>query len=150
MGSENRALKDYQREFVHNIVNQGMSREDSYCLVMGITRSRQNEKEIVEKSRKELLKPNVNAYYIGLLEEVREKEQGKAMWTRELATEKLIRLAERAEQEIYDNGEKITMSRMNAILQPIKELNLMNGYNQINNKVEGTLVQIFGEDDLLD
>ena len=53
-------------------------------------------------------------------------------------------------QEIYVNGEKITMSRMNAILQPIKELNLMNGYNQINNKVEGTLVQIFGEDDLLD
>ena len=147
---ENRPLKDYQREFVHNIVNQGMSREDSYCLVMDIKRCRQNEREITQKATRELLKPNVNAYYIGLLEEVREKEQGKALWTRELATEKLLRLAERAEQEIYQNGEKITMSRMNAILQPVKELNLMNGYNQINNKVEGTLVQIFGEDDLLD
>ncbi len=150
MGSENRPLKDYQREFVHNIVNQGMNREDAYCLAKGITLCRQNAREVTEKAKKELLKPNVNAYYIGLLDEVREKEQGKAIWTRELATQKLLKLAERAEQEIYDNGEKITMSRMNAILQPIKELNLMNGYNQINNKVEGTLVQIFGEDDLLE
>lgn len=150
MSSENRPLKDYQREFVHNIVNQGMDKVDSYCLVMGINKCRQNIREVTDKAKKELLKPNVNAYYIGLLNEVREKEQGKAIWTRELATEKLIKLAEKAEQEIYENGEKITMSRMNAILQPIKELNLMNGYNQINNKVEGTLVQIFGEDDLLD
>ena len=67
-----------------------------------------------------------------------------------------MRLMDRAEEELYGNEEKgiepknITMSRLNAVMLPAKELNQMNGFNQINTKIEGTLVQIVGEEDIPD
>lgn len=154
--AENKALKDNQREFVHLIVHKSMSKEDAYCIAFNVENCRKNKSMVSQESTKELKRPNVNAYYTALLSDVTEKEEGKALWTREVATERLIKLIDRAEKEVYGdekNGiepKNITMSRLNAIMLPIKELNQMNGYNQINTKIEGTLVQIVGEDELLD
>ena len=69
----------------------------------------------------------------------------------------MLRLVEQAEEEIYgdpDNGVKgnrITMSRLNAIILPVKELNLINGLNQTNvNMNGGCVVQFVGEEDIKD
>ena len=65
-----------------------------------------------------------------------------------------MNLVERAERDIYGDeehsGSQITMSRLQAIMQPIKELNQMNGLNQTNVNFEGSVVQICGEAELKD
>ena len=153
-GAENRALKEKERNFVHAMVYQGMNREESYALTHDVDMCRRNKETIRVAAAKLFYKPNVNAYYLGLMEEVREKETNKALWTREIATKKLMKLMERAEDEIYGDpdrgieGKAITVSRLNAVLLPAKELNLMNGFNQTNTNIEGCLVQIVGEENL--
>ena len=61
-----------------------------------------------------------------------------------------MNLIEIAEQQIQESGGNITTARLNAVMQPIKELNLMNGFNEtnVNNAITG--VQIIGETDLED
>jgi hypothetical protein len=90
------------------------------------------------------------------MEEIRDRQVKKGEWTKERATEKLVRLIEKAEEDIYGNPEKgldakqLTMGRLNAIVLPIKELNTMNGFNQTNVNVDGCVVQITGEDKIPD
>jgi hypothetical protein len=94
------------------------------------------------------------------MEEVRSKEVGRGVWTKDVATKKLMALVERAEEDIYgkdregnsiDGGKKqITMARLNAIVLPIKELNTMNGLNTTSsvNIDGGCVVRIVGESEL--
>lgn len=75
----------------------------------------------------------------------------KAVWTKEVATEKLMRLIEKAEQDIYEDDKPITMARLSAILQPAKELNVISGLTQTNlNITSHEVVQFVGEDDIPD
>lgn len=154
IGAENRALKDKERNFVHLMVYDGLPRDEAYAHAYGQDMCRRNKESIRVQAAKVFYKANVNSYYLGLLDEVKEKEMNKAVWTREVAAKKLMKLIERAETDIYGDAEKgldektITPARLNAVMLPIKELNLMNGFNQTNTNVEGLLVQIVGEADL--
>lgn len=148
---ELKPLKDAEREFIRGMVYEGLNRVEAYCLAYGESLNETNRKRLTEKSLKTFYKPNVNRYYHALMEEIREAEVEKGVWTKEVATQKLVRLIEQAEREIYDEGKQLTMSRMNAILLPVKELNTMNGFNTTTNvNVEGCVVQIVGEDKLED
>ncbi len=136
-----RPLKEKPRRFVDLMISQGLSRQEAYVMVYG------DDEEASSKSNSLFNRPNVLQYYYARLDELKEKESSKAVWTREVATKKLVSLIEKAEQEM-EQGKPLTMSRLQAIVLPAKELNLMNGFNQTNLNVEGCVVQIVGEQEI--
>lgn len=146
---ELKPLLPKQRQFIDLIVYRGLTREEAYCEAYGKDISSSNSETIRVNAAKLFYQPHINNYYHALMEEIRDNEIKKGVWTKEVATGKLVRLIERAEQDIYgDDGKPITMSRLQAIMQPIKELNQMNGFNQTNLNFDGQIVQICGEEDI--
>lgn len=152
-----RPLLPRQREFIHLIVYNGLTREEAYAQANSLTLDDDNRTKIKNSAEKMFYLPHVYSYYNALMEEARDKAAGKALWTKELAEKKLLKLVEQAEHEIYGDpdtgasGARITMSRLNAIILPVKELNLMNGLNQTNiNTQGGVVVQFVGEDEIPD
>lgn len=151
---ELKPLQPKQREFIELMVYKGLERIEAYCLAYGKNIAESNPETIRTQASKIFYTPHINNYYHALMEEIRDNEVKKGVWTKEVATQKLMNLVEKAESEIYGNtetpGKPITMSRLNAIMLPVKELNQMNGFNQTNLNFEGTMVQICGEDDIKD
>lgn len=152
---EMRPLSSKEREFIHQICYQGLSREEAYSTVSEIEYTEENMKKIKRAASSMFFRPHVYNYYQALMEEIRDKDTSKAVWTKEVATEKLMRLINKAEEDLYGdekNGitpKQMTMSRINAIVLPAKELNLMHGYNNTNVNVGGGVVINFtGEDEI--
>lgn len=152
-----RPLLPYQREFIHLIVYNGLTREEAYAQAKCEELNDDSRTKIKNAAEKMFYLPHVYNYYNALMEEARDKAAGKALWTKEIAEKKLLKLIEQAEKEIYGDpetgqgGARITMSRLNAIMLPAKELNLMNGLNQTNvNLGGGCIVQFVGEDEIPD
>ena len=147
---ENRAMKDCQRIFVHMMVYEGLDRLEAYSQSHNEEITNENMKSLKGKAARLFYSPHINKYYHALIDEIKEKEMQKGLWTREVATKKLVKLIEKAEEDIYDKNRTLTMARLNAIVLPAKELNLMNGFNQSNVNVDGAIVQIVGEEDIPD
>ena len=154
---ELRALNSKEREFIHQIVYQGLPREEAYASVSEMEFTEDNKKKIRSAANSMFFRPHVYNYYQALMEEIRDKDTSKAVWTKEVATGKLMRLIEAAEADLYGdpaNGispKQMTMSRINAIVLPAKELNLMNGMNNTNvNLNGGMIVNFVGEDEIPD
>lgn len=152
-----RPLNSKEREFIHQIVYQGLPREEAYATVSEIEFTEDNKKKIRSAANSMFFRPHVYNYYQALMEEIRDRDTKKAIWTKEVATEKLMRLIEKAEEDIYgdeENGitpKQMTMSRINAIILPAKELNLMHGLNNTNvNLNGGVVVNFVGEDEIPD
>lgn len=142
-------LKAEERIFVRNIVVNGLSPVEAYSDAFNISITEDNESTIQGKATRCLKKENVNALYNALMEEVRDNEIKKAVWTKEVATEKLMKLIEKAEADIYEQDKPITMARLSAILQPAKELNVINGFTQTNlNITSQEVVRFVGEDEI--
>lgn len=154
---ELRSLNSKEREFIHQIVYQGLPREEAYASVSEMEFTEENKKKLKSQANSMFFRPHVYNYYQALMEEIRDRDSGKAVWTKEVAEQKLVRLIEAAEKDLYGdpaNGtapRQITMSRINAIILPAKELNLMNGLNSTNvNLNGGVIVKFEGEDDIPD
>jgi hypothetical protein len=152
---ELRALSSKEREFIHQIVYQGLPREEAYATVSEIEFTEENKKKIRSQANSMFFRPHVYNYYQALMEEIRDKDTSKAVWTKEVATSKLMRLIEAAEKDLYGDPsegiapKQMTMSRINAIVLPAKELNLMNGLNNTNVNLNGGMVVNFvGEEDI--
>lgn len=149
---EIKPLRVNQREFIDLMVYQGLDRMEAYAQANNRVITDENYNSIRAAASKSFYTPHIKNYYDALMEEIRDTEVKKGVWTKEVATEKLVRLIEKAEQDIYgdefNDPKQLTMSRMNAIILPIKELNLMNGLNQTNINMDGCLVQIHGEEDI--
>ena len=148
-------IRPKQRKFIELIVFSGFTKEEAFASVSGLAVTDDNMSDIKKKAEALFYRPALNKYYHALMEEVRDTANKKAAWTKEVAETKLMRLIERAEEEIYGNGStaggRITMSRLNAILLAAKELNTMNGLNTTSNlNIDGQVVQIIGEDSLED
>lgn len=152
ISDELKPLQPNQREFINLMTYQGLDRIEAYCQAYDKTLDDSNREAIRVAASKLFHLPHVNNYYHAVMEEIRDNETKKGVWTKEVATEKLMNLIERAEQDLYGDGvsdaKPITMSRLNAILLPIKELNTMNGLNQTNLNIDGQVVQICGESDI--
>lgn len=154
---ELRSLSSKEREFIHQIVYQGLPREEAYASVSEIEFTEDNMKKLRNQANSMFFRPHVYNYYQALMEDVRDKSISKAAWTKDVAESKLIKLIEAAERDLYGdptNGvspKQITMSRVNAIILPAKELNLMNGLNSTNVNLNGGMVVNFvGEEDIPD
>lgn len=154
---ELRPLNSKEREFIHQIVYQGLSREEAYASVSEVEFTEDNKKKIRSAANSMFFRPHVYNYYQALMEEIRDKDTSKAIWTKEVATSKLMRLIEAAEKDLYGDPaegiapKQMTMSRINAIVLPAKELNLMNGLNSTNVNLNGGMVVNFvGEDEIPD
>lgn len=144
-------LKAEERIFVRNIVVNGLSPIEAYSDAFGESITEDNKSSIKKKADRRLKKGNVNALYSAMMEEVRDNEIKKAVWTKEVATDKLMRLIEKAESDIYEEDKPITMARLSAILQPAKELNMINGFNQTNLNINSNeVVRFVGEDEIPD
>jgi hypothetical protein len=147
---ELRALKPAERQFVDCMARQGLDKVEAYALAYDVQITDDNRTNIRNKAHRLFYLPHVYNYYNELVKEMNDKETGKALWTRDVATKKLLNLIEHAEDEVYNQKKQLTMGRITAILMPAKELNLMHGFNQTNVNVEGCVVQIGGEEDLED
>lgn len=152
---ELRSLNSKEREFIHQIVYQGLPREEAYASVSEMEFTEDNMKKIRSAANSMFFRPHVYNYYQALMEEIRDKDTSKAIWTKEVATGKLMRLIEAAEKDLYGDPaegiapKQMTMSRINAIVLPAKELNLMNGLNNTNvNLNGGMIVNFVGEDEI--
>ena len=152
-----RPLSSKEREFIHQIVYQGLPREEAYASVSEMEFTEDNKTKIRSQANSMFFRPHVYNYYQALMEEIRDKDTSKAIWTKEVATEKLVKLIEAAESDLYGDPAKgiapkqITMSRLNAIVLPVKELNLMNGLNNTNVNLNGGMVVNFvGEEEIPD
>ena len=148
--AELKILKEQERKFVDDIVFHGCDKLESYCNNYDIELTEDNKDDLIIKSNRLFNKQHIKSYYQACMDEVRENETKKAVWTKEVATQKLMNLIEIAEQQIQESGGNITTARLNAMMQPIKELNLMNGFNETNFNNNITGVQIIGEADLED
>lgn len=80
---------------------------------------------------------------------IEDKIVKKSVWTTEMAIEKLTNLAKQAETEIQESN-KINMTRVQAILGAVKELNSMHGYNEKNITATNKVVIVGSEEDLED
>lgn len=140
-----------QREFINLIVYNRLDREMAYCQSHGVRPSAFEEGRLQRKSYSEFRKPQVQEYYMACMEEIRDAEVQKGVWTKQLATDKLMRLVEHAEETLYDADAKLNAAILNAILLPIKELNQLEGLlvqkMDINADSQITFV---GEDSMLD
>lgn len=127
---EQKALTKKERIFVERIVNEGLDRMESYSLTWS-TALPAEDTEAYEKLKSKVTrmfyKPHIRCYYDALMEDVRAGELLKARWTKEVATEKLMNLVDKAEQELEQGN--VTMARLSAIQGSIKELNTMHGLN---------------------
>lgn len=157
MEPEMRTLKDRQRIFVHKLVYDGLERHVAYAESHNFDITPGNIKSMKDRAFRLFYSPNVNVYYHALLEEVRDKESERGAWTREVSTKKLMTLINKAEEDIYGDptreieAKQLTMSRLNAIILSVKELNTMNGFNTTTNlHVEGAVVHISGETEIED
>lgn len=148
-------LKPKQRKFVELMVYQGLTKDEAFSQIMNEPITDETKAAIGRRASQCFNLPQVRTYYDALMKPIREKKVNKAAWTKELAEEKLMRLIGHAEDELYGaDGEgkgRVTMSRLQAILLPVKELNTINGYNITSNvNLSGEIVQIVGEDSLED
>lgn len=143
-------LTSVEREVVDNIVNNGMEWEEAYAMANGqMSMLNEETKASFKKKCNALIqRPHVFAYYQAIQKEVLDAQVSKSVWTKELAEKKLLGLIDRIEGEL-DNGEKLTMTRVQGFIQCIKELNTMNGLNEINQNINnGVMIQIVGEENI--
>lgn len=147
-------LKPIEREFINNVVYQGLPRVEAYAMAMGEQEKLEDPDEVAKmrtKANQMIMRKNVYEYYVALQDEVRQYETQKSAWTKERATEALVKLVEKVEKELYEDNANASMSRINGIVLPIKELNLMHGLSTPTNNINTQmLVQIVGEDKIPD
>lgn len=125
---ESKVLTKRERLFAEGIAMKGLDRVEAYSVAfdedMG-DEAQQNR--LAGKAERLFYKPHVRRYYDGLMEQVRAAETSQAVWTKEVATEKLMFVIDKALKEL--ETERITMARLTAVTAPVKELNSMNGLN---------------------
>lgn len=150
MPSEDKKLKALtakERNFVEAVVYDGMPRIDAYGLVFGVEVPDEGEErnKLLGKVTSLFAKPHIRAYYDDLMDEVRDEKKDKAKWNKEIATETMLKLIEKANAEL--DTDRITMARVTAITTASKELNTIHGLNAPTKlDVEGGLVVNIIED----
>ena len=140
-----------EREFLELVTYGGLLTDEAYAQVMGKELTDENRLEYRRRGQNILRRKHVRERYDAIMEEIREKKVEKAAWTREIAERTLMDLIKRVEEELYAEGKQVTMSRVNGIVQPVKELNLMNGYNESNIRFAGEVgIKFEGENEIPD
>lgn len=144
-----KTLKPIEREFLELVTYRGISTEDAYADVMGLEVTDENRMDFKRKGQNILRRPHVRERYDAIMEEIRDTQVKKAVWSKELAEQTLIRLIRKVEEELYENNANATMSRVNGIILPVKELNAMNGFNETNINIAGSVgIKFEGENEL--
>ena len=70
---ELRPLSSKEREFIHQIVYQGLPREEAYAMVSEIEFTEDNKKKLRNQANSMFFRPHVYNYYQALMEEIRER-----------------------------------------------------------------------------
>ena len=109
-------LTTKQEKFVLSIV-EGMNKTEAYKAVYDTSKMKPNT--INKKAYDLFNKPNIQARYEELMQEVKES----SIWTLEKAVEDLTWLKEEARLDIEDKGLK--QANSNAFLSAVKELNTL-------------------------
>lgn len=180
MKSSHTKLTQGQEIFIREVVN-GRSHIEAHKIAY--PKSKSSDKVRSDIAYRIMSKPAVRERYEQLLQEMREREQEKQIWTRELATENLRFLVEEHRREIvriqqaYEEeleilaknlkehpeqadqiiskmisakkSTRIDFTSSKGMTAAIAELNKMQGFNEQNVNVNGTVL-FEGEDDLQD
>ena len=131
------------KEFIDDIAINGLSKVEAFekyfaekC-VDGADIEKLAERKFNQKHNAE--------YYKAIMEEVHHQELKMSEWTRDMATKDLIEVKEALKKDIMKGGNRKQAVLM-AYLQSIKELNLMNGYNETNVNVNMPPMTFIGFD----
>lgn len=146
-----RALTQSQEKYVQEL-SKGTPRFEAFQIAYPTSLNWKRD-SVDQAAYQELNKPHVRARYDELKKKVDSRVETiivrKRVWTTEMAIEKLTNLAEQAEKEIKES-EKVNMTRVQAILGAVKELNSMHGYNEKNITATNKVVIVGSEEDLED
>lgn len=129
------------KEFIDDIAINRMTKEESFR--KNFPDLCEEQKDIEKLAEKRFNKKLNIEYYNALMEEVRNQENKMTEWTREEATRDLIEVKNALKDDIMKNGNRKQAVLM-AYLQAIKELNLMNGYNEVNITSKNESIKIIG------
>ena len=138
------------RNFVDNFLLENMSLAEALCAAEGKELTDNNKNYYTKRAYDRLDIPVVNEYYLEMRCKMAGLEAERMIWNRDIATEKLTHLIDKAEAELYEDGSKITMSRMNAVVLPVKELNELWGLKEQNINLNTEAQVIFKDEELLD
>lgn len=94
--------------------------------------------------------PMLRSYYEANVAELRERGEEKSLWTRTQAVLTLRKLIDKTEHELYDDEKPLTMTRVNAIISAVKELNMMSGFITEKHQVMSAVVMFNGDDHMQD
>ena len=83
---ELKPLRPKQRKFIDLMVYQGLDRIEAYAQAYGKVITEENYESIRTAAAKVFYTPHVNNYYHALMEEIRDREIKKGVWTKEVAT----------------------------------------------------------------
>lgn len=133
---ESKPLTKRERVFVEGIALNGLDRAEAFSVAFdeAIGEDEQYEK-VLKRATRLFYRPHIQVYYNEIMDKVRGESLAQARWTKDVATEKLLKLIEKAEQEL--ETDRITMARLTAITNSAKELNSLHGLNAPT-KVEGS------------
>ena len=129
------------KEFIDDIAINRMTKEESF--VKNFPDLISQDKDITKLAEKRFNNKQNLEYYNALMEEVRNQENKMTEWTREDATRDLIAIKEALKTDILENGKR-TQAILMAYIQSIKELNLMNGFNEVNITSKNESIKIIG------
>lgn len=145
-------IKD--RLMVDYVLLNCMSWSDAFCRAYGkpIAADSATERKYHKRAEVRMSVPVVKEYYDEMRGKIMDYEKEQATWSREVATEKLRKLIEKAEDELYTQEQKITMARLHAVVDSSKELNELWGLKEQNININGEAKVVFTDngEDLLD
>lgn len=128
------------KEFIDDIAINKKTKEESFRLhfpdlcVEG--------KDIATLADRRFKRKDNLEYYNAILDEVREKEEDLIDWTRQDSLRDLIFIKEKLKTDL-ENGKR-TQAIIMGYIQSIKEMNLMQGFNEVNINSKSESIKIIG------
>ena len=79
--AELKILKEEERKFIDDIVYHGCDKLESFCNNYDCELTEETKDDLIAKSNRLFNKPHIKSYYQACMDEVRENETKKAVWT---------------------------------------------------------------------
>lgn len=133
------------KNFIDDIVLRRKSKKESFKLNFpDLCTKGANIEELAEKTFRK--KHNLE-YFQALMEEVHHQENKMISWNKEISEKHLVDLIEHLEEKVYKE-DNTKMSVLNTIVNSIKELNIMNGLDEVKINVKSDPIKIIGFNNL--
>lgn len=136
------------KQAIDLFLKEGMSTREAIRIAFGVDAA--EEDRATSYFMNILKEPNLRSYYEAVVAELNEAGEERSLWNRTLAETTLLKLINKAEEEMYEEGKPLTMTRVTAIVTAVKELNMLEGLITQKHEVKQAVVHFYGEENMLD